>query len=489
MQRHQSFVITQYVNAVYQALLGIVELLVQVALPLALLVGLAVVAIAVTAALRRDDPWLPSADLARFARKAAGYAAVVLLAIAAWSALRIAHSVVRQDLQWRESAEATANPVPDAPAVRQFGPTIAVLAERTYTRTLTLPPNFLERVGTEGVGVLSPYLSDPSAENVLRLVDTFRRSGRDVLFTRQVTRLDEDPIPFTRSGVKVKFKRLAGRAYDTEFDGRYSFQNGTAQPFTARFLFPLPEAGTIRDLQMSVGNQTVTEPNESGAYEWKGTLAAGEQREAVVRYQVLGARTWNYDLGSRRRRVQQFVLEANPGGLVRFQRGSLQPGVHTRDTLRWELSNVVTAQQVGIAFPRDVSLREAYLQALTALPASFALFLAGVLALGLWFRQSLDPGRLAGALLVFALSLGASLVLSNYVGPIVGMTLCPVVGAVLAARLLGRTSLLAALPAALLPATFLSAQNTGLWVLALAIGVLASVAWVARTRTERTTTG
>jgi hypothetical protein len=479
---HQQFVITQYVHAIYQALYQILELLIQVALPLALFLGLAVVALAVTVALRRDEQWLQGVDWVRLASRASGYVAVALLSVAAWSALRAAHSLARQDIRWRESAEATANPVPDAPPVHQFGPSIAALAERTYTRTLTLPPDFLERIGNEGVSVLSPYLSDPSAENVLRLVDTFRRSGRDVLFTRQVTRLDEEPLPITSSVVRVKFKRLGGRAFNTEFEGRYGFQNSTAQPFTARFLFPLPEAGTIQDLQVAVGTETVKEPNDSGAYEWKGTLQAGERREAVVRYRVLGARTWNYDLGSRRRRVQQFVLEATPGGPVRFQRGSLQPNVRAGETLRWELSNVVTAQQVGIAFPRDVTQRESYLQALTALPASFALFLVGVLALGFWFRQPPDPGQLAGGIVLFTLGLGASLVLTNYLGPIVAIILGPVVGAFLAGRLLGRYSLPAALPAALLPATFLSPQHSGLLVLILASLTLLVLFLAARTR-------
>lgn len=474
--------ITQYTTAAYQAFLEVVGLLVQVALPLALFLGLSVVALAVLVALRRDDPWTQSVDWVRLAGRTAGYGAVGLLVVIVWPLLRTAHSLARQDIQWRESAEATANPTPDAPPVHQFGPSIAALMERTYTRTLTLPPSFLERVGSDGVGVLAPYLSDPSAENVLRLVDTFRRSGQDVLFTRQVTRLDENPLPITRSLVRVKFRRLAGRAYDTEFEGRYSFRNSTSQPFTARFLFPLPEAGTVRDLQVTVGADAVKEPNDSGAYEWQGSLPAGEQREAVVRYRVLGARTWNYDLGSRRRRVEQFVLEAEPGGPVRYQRGSLQPASHTKDTLRWELSNVVTAQQVGIAFPRDVALREAYLQALTALPASFAVFLIGVVALGFWLRQMPDPGRLAGGTLLFTLGLGAAVVVSSYLGPMVGLLLGPVVGAILVGWVLGRSSLPIALPAALLPAAFLSPSHTGLWILAIAVLTLVSLALLARSR-------
>ena len=332
--------------------------------------------------------------------------------------------------------------------------------------------------------MLSPYLTDPSAENVLRLVDTFRRSGSDVVFTRQVTRLDEEPIPFTTSRIRVRFRRLTGRAYDADFEGRYVFQNAGEAPITVRFLFPLPNGNTIRDLNVSVGGEAVTEPNESGSYAWECPMAPGEQREAVVRYRVLGAQTWHYDLGSRRRRVQQFQLDAAVDSAVRFPRGSLQPTAHAAGTLHWELANVVTAQQVALAFPPDILGRESYLQALSALPASLVVFLIGVLMVALRFRQRLSPGLLAAGLVLFTLGLGAAPVLANYLGFSAGILLGPLAGAALAVRALGRPALLAALPAALLPATFLSPNHSGLLALLLALIALASILPAARSGRE-----
>jgi hypothetical protein len=383
---------------------------------------------------------------------------------------------------WRESAEATATPVPDAPPVYQYGPALAALTERTYTRILTLPPQFLERVGVEGVSVLSPYLSDPSAGNLLRVADTFRRSGRDVVFTRHVTRLDEAPISFTTSQVRVGFRPLSGRAYDTEFEGRYTFRNSAAHPVAARFLFTLPQAGTIRELDVRVGEQAVTEPNDRGDYEWRSDMAPGEQREALVRYRVLGANSWHYDFGSRRRRVEQFRLELAPGGAVRFIRGSLQPTATTGGTLLWDLANVVTAQQIALSFPPATAGKETYLQALSALPVSLVLFLAGVLGLGQWLRQVPRPAHLAEGLLLFAFGLGASPVLANYLGAAAGLVAGPVAGALLAEKALGRRSLLAAVSAALFPAAFLSPQHTGLLVLALAVLALGGAAAASRSR-------
>ncbi len=473
-----------YLDAVLDALGGVRDVLLRLALPLAL-GGAVVVAAFMVAAARRSgggETPLPRWD-GRRVRVATGYALVGLLAVVAWAGLRAAQPLARQAVQWEESAEATANPAPDAPPVYQFGPAVSALVERTYTRTLTLPPDFLQRIGSEGVEMLAPYLSDPSAEEVLRLVDTFRRSGRDVVFTRAVTRRDEDPIPFTGSQVRAVFKRLPGRAYDVAFEGRYTFANAGAAPITARFTFPLPQAGTVRDLAVAVDGQAVTEPDEKSAYEWIGPVPPGQSREAVVRYQVVGARTWHYDIGSRRRRVQKFRLEVVPNGSMRFLRGSLQPTAVARisgKSLRWELENVVTAQQVAVAFPPDVLARDVYLQSLGALPAALAVFLALVLAVGLragGLPGLPEPGALAFALVVFALGLGSASVLANYVGPVAGLLVGPLFGALLAARALGwRRWLPASLCSALLPEAFLSPTHSGLLVLVLAFLALAALA-------------
>jgi hypothetical protein len=194
-----------------------------------------------------------------------------------------------------------------------------------------------------------------------------------------------------------------------------------------------------------------------------------------VRYRVIGARVWHYDLGSRRRQAQRFRLEAEPGGPVRFLRGSLQPASGPGGSLRWELSNVVTAQQIALAFPPDVAGRESYLQGLSALAPTLVLFLVGVLALGFTFHQMPEPLRLAAGLIVFAFGLGAAPVAAHYLGPLAGMILAPLAGAFLTARVLGRWSLLVALPAALLPATFLSLHHTGLLVLLLGTAALVTL--------------
>lgn len=458
-----------YEQAISNSLGAFLDFCIRLAMPLAIVIGFVALAAGLSLLLQKEASWIHRADWVKLRSQLLGALAVTLIFIASWAGLRAVLPIAQEDLAWREAAEATTNPVPDAPAASQYGPTAASMVERTYNRTLTLPPDFLQRIGDQGIGVLSPYLTDPSAENVLRLADDFKRSGQNVVFTRSMTRLDEEPIPFSSSSVSVKFRRLAGQAYDADFEGKYLFANAGSEPIDARFLLPLPSAGAIRDLDVKVGEQAVREPNSVGSYEWKGKLAPGEQREAVIHYKVLGARSWQYDMGSARRRVQQFRLDIAPGGPIRYQRGSLQPTTVSDKNLRWDLSNVVTAQHVAIVLPPESEGRESYLQALSAMPASLVLFMAGALVVGFRIRRLPSSGRFAAAVGLFAVGLGSAVILANYIGPVAAILIGPIAGAFLAASASGPRSLAASIPAALVPAAFLSPQHSGLIGLMIAI--------------------
>ena len=501
-------IIERYIEVVRDALGHLLELGERLSLPLSLLLGLALVAATVAWAVGRRDGEDALGGWRRVAGAGVGWGCVALVLVASWSALRATRFVAQNEMRRREQAEATSNPVPDAPAVSQAGPAAAILRERTYSSTLTLPPTFLSRLSAEGLGVLAPYLSDPSTQNVVRLRNTFGRKGRDVVFTRQSTVREEEPMPLSDTRIKVTFTRLAGRAYDVAFEGRYVFQNTSPKPVAAHFLFSLPQAGTVRDLSVRVGRQELgeqpssapptasnaasasnsasgeaveqgfaeaegVEPRDPNTYEWKGQLAPGEARQATVSYRAMGARLWSYDLGSTRRRVQQFHLDADAGGAVRFARGSLQPTSRQGSALGWELSNVLTAQRLSLAFPSDKEGDQLYLQALTALPVCLVLFACGALALASWLGEPLPPLRLGLAAGAFALGLGASTIAAAYVPPLAALLLAPLAGAWAASAPLGRRFLLAAVPFALLPVAFLSAHHTGLLVLllgALALG-------------------
>lgn len=444
----------------------VLQLVVKLALPLSILVA-AVIIGAIWMSKRRADSELPWSQVDW--RRVMGFALAALSVFIGYRALRVLNPIATEAILWEQSAEATETPSDDAPAVYQFGPTVSSLARRTYTRTLSIPPYLLERIGTEGIGMLAPYLSDPTAEGVTSLVDTFRRSGQELILTREVTRLDEDPIPFSNSNVTARFVRKQERAYDVEFEGRYEFGNTGNEPMEARFVFALPYEGTIRDLAINVGDEAVDLQNDAGNYEWRGRLLAGDKRTAVVKYTVSGSRVWHYDIGSRRRRVEEFTLTANTGGPAKFMRGSLQPTEKRGDEHTWRLSNVVTAQQVAVSFPPNIARRDAYLQALAVVPAGFIVFAVSVIVVAISSGVVLGPARFLLALFGFALGLGSIPVLSPYLGSVAAVLVGPLIGAGLAVFSLGSRALLPGLVAGLLPAAFLSAEHSGLILLVLGV--------------------
>src|SRR5947199_10259355 len=102
--------ISPYVQAVCRALGMLVDFFVRLALPLSVGLGLAAVAGAVILALRRDSSWLERLDRRRYAANVLGYTAVALVVVASWAVLRTTQPLARQDIQWREAADATATP-------------------------------------------------------------------------------------------------------------------------------------------------------------------------------------------------------------------------------------------------------------------------------------------------------------------------------------------------------------------------------------------
>lgn len=486
--------IQHYLEAVVQGLQSLWGMATQLTFILVFVLLIGAIVFAVLHQQNNDLPitdWLKQLSWRRIATEAAAYAGVVIVLALGWAVLRTARPVAMIDMRWRDSAQVTTNPAPDAPPVAQYGPAVARLSERPYTRSLTLPPEFLSTIHREGVGALAPYLTDPSAQNVINMRDVFRRKGRSVVFTRRALLLDEKPVSFSSSRINVNFQRLPGRAYDVVFDAHYTFKNPDTKSGTFHFLYTLPQAGAIRDLNITMDKQAIPQPTnpaggESNTYEWKSAMQPGERHEAVVHYRVVGTRMWSYDLGSQRRRVEEFQLQATGAGPVRFLRKSLQPTGNSNGTLSWEMSNVVTAQQIALSFATDALVKRLYLQALSALPASLLLFVVGFVASAVWFRQMPTSTRLLGGMVLFIFGLCSAIVLTIHFGQIVGLIVGPVIGACLAAAAMGRCALLAGLPAALIPATFLSAQNTGLMIVVIALLTLIATFAMARISSRST---
>lgn len=473
-----------YLSPALRALEGALDLLVRLSIPIAIAIGLVALSIAIYAFNRKDSTGEFGGQAKVVAVKGIAWVCVCLLAIAIKGALGGAYPTVQTDLQWRENAEATQNPVPDAPPVYQPAPSFSTLAEETYTRTLKLPPDFLDKLGTEGIGVLSPYLTDPTAENVLKLADTFRRSGQDVVFTRELTKLAETPVPFESVQIDVDLKSLPRRAFSSQFTANYTLLNDKPEPVQARFIYPLPDAGTIKNLAVSVGGENISQPTEHGWYEWNGTIGPNERKTASVSYAVHGAKSWSCEVGSSRRRVKEFSLSLHTDEPAAYRRGSLERTSETSGKAQWNLKDVITSQEVAIVIPSDTTASNGMLQAFQAMPISFLIFAMGLAAAMLWRGPKLNPGKFSLALGVFAAGMFSAVILQHYIGPIAALVICPVLGSLACFKLAGRTGLIVGLASALMPAAFLSAKHSGLIILVFIVIACAGLAVLRPSQSE-----
>lgn len=415
---------------------------------------------------------------------------LALLGVAIWGLNWVKQAVL---LKYNTEAKAqySSTQDPDVGATLQYGPSASYISERTYRRTFTLPPDFLRRLGEDGIGILAPYLQDPSAENVTRLADTFRRSGRDVVFTREVTQLLETPIAFDSAKLKVDLRfheaGPGGRRnfYDAAYQARYVFTNPLDKPAKLRFVFALPEQnGTLREFSMQVNGSPQPDPDRFDNYAWEQEIAAGGKVTVEIAYKNQGSRSWGYNIGSSRRPIKDFQLNLSADRPVRFLRGALFPTAQRGNALNWELKNVITAQQIELFFPNKESRLETLTKVYSSLPVILLVFVVWAFVWLSVRKQQIEASRLGLAVLGLAMGLGFSGVLQWYAPVLAALIL----GALLAMVLvyLADARLLAlALVSALLPAAFLSGDHSSLLLSLGLMGILLSVLWPNLTRSVR----
>ncbi|WP_425147906.1 hypothetical protein [Deinococcus sp.] len=457
----------------------------SLALPLAILLGALFVALLLVGLLDRgrfgrtlDALSANAAQLGRWALALLALGAGVLL-------LDIVRRSVDVHLGGQVNARYTNTADPNTSQTVQQAPTITYLSERSYTRTLTLPPALLRRVGEDGVQVLAPYLQDPSAANIVRLRDQFTRSGQDLVFTREATLQTQEYIVLDSSKVSadLKFVDAAGGGrqsyYNATFQGSYSFKNPLTTPATIRFAFPLPSgSGTLQGFSMTVNGQPYNAADLSGGSIWEGQVDAGAAVTVAVTYRHQGSRGWSYDLSQRREPVKSFDLTISADQPAKFERYSLFPTSIDRTAfgsprvLHWQLQNAITAQNVAVVFEQG-SVRETLAKVSYFAPISLAL---GALLLLLWAslrRLPLPAPRLALGLLGVALGLSFGGILTGYLTPVVAELLGGALALTLGLLALGRPYLVPLLLTVLAPLTFLSVGNAGLLLALLGIVPLA----------------
>lgn len=376
-------------------------------------------------------------------------------------------------------ASASRRPEPNLSGVVQFAPVVAVIEDKTYSRTLTLPPDFATRVGSEGIQVLAPYLQDPSAENVTKLVDSFKRSGQNVEFTRQLTRRDEVPVPADAADIKIGFRDEGApsgrRHYDAEFVGEYRFKNPRPAEATMRFAFDLPQGGgTVQEFFVEIAGQRITEPNERGLYAWEGQVAPNALVVAHVHYQVTGAAQFDYRLGSERRRIGDFHLVTVSPQAPQFSKSGIYPANMSGSTAEWRLHDVLTAQSISLVFPRADLQAQLLDKTMSILPVALVLFALA----SFWIA----PERALWSSAAFGIALLAIPVLSAYTSPVIA-TLGGAALSILAGGMVlrGGKGWIIAILAGTSTCIFLTIEHGGLaaWILA-AIATFLGVKLISR---------
>ncbi|WP_424950202.1 hypothetical protein [Deinococcus sp.] len=395
-------------------------------------------------------------------------------------AIDIAHRSVETRFGSQINARYTNSADPNTSETVQQGPSATYLTERTYTRTLVIPPDLLRVVRREGVQVLAPYLQDPSSDNIVRLRDRFTRSGQDVVFSREATLQTQQYITLDKSKVSadMNFVDAAGGRqsyYNASFAAQYSFRSPLKVPATIRFAFPLPRgSGTLSDFTMTVNGLPYTAADLSGGSVWEGLVPPGASVDVRVTYKHQGSKGWNYDLSQRREPVKNFDLSIRTDQPAKFQRYSLFPTSTTRsafggaETLDWHLQNAITAQNVAVVFAQG-SVRETLAKLYAFAPFSLLL---GALLLIVWAalqRLALAPLRLALALLGLGLGFSFGGVLTGYLTPLPAELLGAALGLGLALLGLGGRYWPPLLLTVLAPLTFLSVGNAGLLLGLLAV--------------------
>ena len=424
------------------------------------------------------------AVLGWFGRNAARIARGLLALGAGVLTLEVTRRSVDVRLGGQINARYLNTPDPNTTETVQQAPAATYLAERTYTRTLTLPPALLRRVGEEGVQVLSPYLQDPSSANIVSLRDRFIRSGQDVVFSREATLQTQEYITLASSKVAADLNFVNAAAgsrqsyYNAAFTGQYAFVNPLPTPATVRFAFPLPRgSGTLSGFTMTVNGQPFNAANLSGGSVWEGQVAGGAPVTVRVVYRHQGSRGWSYDLSQRREPVKSFDLTIRADQPAKFQRYSLFPTSVDRSafwgsqTLHWSLQNAITAQNVAVVFEQG-SLRETLAKLHYFTPLSLLLGLALLLVWANLRRLYLHPLLLGMALLGLSLGFVVGGVLTGYLNPAWAELLGAALGLGLALLSLGRAYLSPLLPVVLAPLTFLSVGNAGLLLGLLAVATL-----------------
>lgn len=472
------------VQTALNALLNALSWLAGLAVPLALTLGALLLALLLVGLLDRERfqaglNWVGS-RLPRLGR----WALVALAGAAGVLATQVTRRAVDARLGAQLNARYANAADPAGGQTVQSAPRVSLLTTRTYSRSLVLPADVYARLNLNGGWeTLLPYFGNPPGLTVQDLREGFTRQGRNLIYTRDVTLQTEEPLGLdtTLARADLRFVDPAGGRgtyYNATFSANYTFSNPRQEAARVRFVFPLPSgSGTLSGFRLTVNGQGYRASDLREGSIWEGVVPAGQKVRVNVTYRHQGSRGWRYNLSDRREPLRNLDLTVTADRLAKFERYSLYPTSITRpafgslQTLRWQLQDVITAQNVSVVFAQG-SARE--MLAKVGLMEPPALLLAALLApaWALLRRLPLPPVHLAGAVLGLALGFVLGGVLTAYLPPVLAVPLGSLVGLTFGMLALGRAYFPPLLVAALLPLTFLVVGHAGLLLTLLAAGTL-----------------
>ncbi|BBN94087.1 hypothetical protein DEIGR_102433 [Deinococcus grandis] len=475
------------VQTALTALLGALRALLDLALPAALVLAALTLALGGLALIDRDRARRTLGWVVARAPQIGAWGLAAILLGGALVVLNVSRHAVDARIAAQQSARYANAADPDGGQTVQVAPSAALLESRTYTRSLLLPNDVATRIRVDNsLDGLLPYLGNPG-ETVQDLRENFTRTPAGLRYTREVVMQSERPLDFDRSVVRADLRFVdpaggRGTYYTAAFQASYRFRNPLNTTATLRFAFPLPGgSGTLSGFTLTVNGQALSASDLLNGSVWEGQVPAGGSVDVQVAYAHQGSRAWSYQL-SRREAIRDLDVTVTADRPAKFQRYSLFPTSQTRpalggpSTLRWQLKNAVTAQDVAVVFTQG-SVRETLTK--VHLTQGLAVVLAALL-IPLWAvtrRTPLAPLTLGGALLGLALGFTLGGVLTAYLPLLPAEILGSLAGAALAWVILGgprqaRTPLLPLLASAALPLAFLTGGHAGLILTVLAATLL-----------------
>ncbi|GMA16086.1 hypothetical protein E5F05_08955 [Deinococcus metallilatus] len=468
------------VHTALNALLDALSWLAGLAVPLAITLGALLLALLLVGLLDRER-FRAGLNWAGSRLPGLGHWVLVALAVGAGA---LVTQVTRRAVDVRLGAQLNARYAnaadPAGGQTVQSAPRVSLLTTRTYSRSLVLPADVYARLNLNGGWeTLLPYFGNPPGLTVQDLREGFTRRGRNLIYTRDVTLQTEEPLGLdtTRARADLRFVDPAGGRgtyYNATFTADYAFTNPRKEAAPVRFVFPLPYgSGTLSGFRLTVNGQSYRASDLREGSVWEGVVPAGQTVRVNVTYRHQGSRGWSYNLSDRREPLRNLDLTVTADRPAKFERYSLYPTSITRSafggvqTLRWQLQDVITAQNVAVVFAQG-SVRE--MLAKVGLMEPLALLVATLLA-SVWAllrHLPLPPLRLAGAVLGLAVGFALGGVLTAYLPPVLAVPLGSLVGLVFGVLALGRAYLPPLIVAALIPLAFLAVGHSGLLLTLLA---------------------